>query len=62
MGGEDFSYYTQQIPGCFYRLGTSDPNNPSSGLHTPTFLADENAIKVGMSLLSWIALQELKNK
>lgn len=61
MGGEDFSYYTQHIPGCFYRLGTSNPQNPSSGLHTSTFIADESAIKVGMSLLSWIALHELKN-
>jgi len=61
MGGEDFSYYTHHLPGCFYRLGTSEPNNPSTGLHTPTFMVDENALKVGMSLLSWIALQELKH-
>ena len=60
MGAEDFSYYTQQIPGCFYRLGTSEPGNPSSGLHTATFMVDEIALKTGMSLLSWIALQELK--
>ena len=59
MGGEDFSYYTQEIPGCFYRLGTSEPGNPSTGLHTSTFTVDENALKTGMSLLSWIALQEL---
>ena len=60
MGGEDFSYYTHHIPGCFYRLGTSRPGKPSSGLHTATFMVDENALKTGMSLLSWIALQELK--
>ncbi|MFT4753610.1 MAG: amidohydrolase [Salibacteraceae bacterium] len=60
MGGEDFSYYTQKIPGCFYRLGTSTPGKPSTGLHTSTFTVDENALKTGMSLLSWIALQELK--
>ena len=59
MGGEDFSYYTQIMPGCFFRLGTSTPGNPSSGLHTPTFSVDESALKVGMSVLSWIALQEL---
>lgn len=60
MGGEDFSYYTHEIPGCFYRLGTSEPGNPSTGLHTATFTVDENALKTGMALLSWIALQELK--
>ena len=59
MGGEDFSYYTQEIPGCFYRLGTSEPGNPSSGLHTSTFTVDESALKTGMALLSWIALHEL---
>jgi amidohydrolase len=60
MGGEDFSYYTHHIPGCFYRLGTSEPGTPSTGVHTSTFKVDESALKVGMSLLSWIALQELK--
>tara|TARA_R110002050_G_scaffold263065_1_gene403458 strand:+ start:18213 stop:19406 length:1194 start_codon:yes stop_codon:yes gene_type:complete len=62
MGGEDFSYYTHHIPGCFYRLGTSEPGKPSSGLHTSTFKVDESALKTGMSLLSWIALQELKRQ
>ncbi len=61
MGGEDFSYYTQEIPGCFYRLGTSSPGNPSTGLHTSTFTVDESALKTGMALLSWIALQELNH-
>lgn len=60
MGGEDFSYYTQEIPGCFYRLGTSESNNPSTGLHTSTFTVDESALKTGMALLAWIAIQELK--
>ncbi|UTW67253.1 amidohydrolase [bacterium SCSIO 12643] len=61
MGGEDFSYYTHHIPGCFYRLGTSYPDQPSTGLHTSTFMVDEKALKTGISLLSWIALQELKH-
>lgn len=61
MGGEDFSYYTHHIPGCFYRLGTSSPDQPSSGLHTATFMVDEKALKTGISLLSWIALQELNH-
>lgn len=60
MGGEDFSYYTQEMPGCFYRLGTHPKGKPTSGLHTNTFTIDENALKTGISLLSWITLQELK--
>jgi amidohydrolase len=55
MTGEDFSYYTQQIPGCFYRLGTGE----SSGLHTSTFNVDEKSIELGMGLMSWIAIKTI---
>jgi hippurate hydrolase len=42
MGAEDFGYYAQQIPACFYRV------------HTPTFNIDERAIEVGMGLMAWL--------
>ncbi len=43
MGAEDFAYYTQEIPGCFYRLGVQNPNQ--TGLHTPQFDIDEKALE-----------------
>lgn len=58
MSAEDFSYYTQVIPACFYRLGT---RNESKGIispvHTPTFDVDENSLEVGMGLMAWMAIK-----
>jgi amidohydrolase len=58
MTGEDFSYYTQSMDGCFYRLGTGQ----SSGLHTSTFNVDEDSLEVGVGLMSWIAINLLKEQ
>ena len=55
MGAEDFGYYAQQIPACFYRLGVMNKEKGIvSGVHTPTFNIDENAIEVGMGLMAWL--------
>ena len=55
MGAEDFGFYTQQIPGCFFRLGSGNSQNGiNSGVHTPTFNIDENAIEVGMGMMAWL--------
>ena len=55
MGSEDFGYYSQIIPGCFYRLGTGNKaKGISSGVHTPTFNIDENAIEIGMGMMAWL--------
>ena len=60
MAAEDFSYYTQEIDGCFYRLGTrNEEKGITSGVHTPTFDIDENALEVGAGLMAWLAIKEL---
>ena len=60
MAAEDFSYYTQQVDACFYRLGTgNEARGIRSSVHTPTFDIDEEALEVGVGLMSWIAVQEL---
>ncbi|ERM82895.1 N-acyl-L-amino acid amidohydrolase [Rhodonellum psychrophilum GCM71 = DSM 17998] len=60
MAAEDFSYYTQEIDGCFYRLGTrNEAKGIVSGVHTPTFDIDENALEIGAGLMAWLALNEL---
>jgi len=55
MGAEDFGYYTQVIPGCFYRLGV---RNKEMGIihnvHTPQFNIDERAIETGMGIMAWL--------
>lgn len=53
MGAEDFGYYSKKIPGCFVRLGTrNQAKGITSGVHTPTFDIDENAIAIGMRLMA----------
>jgi amidohydrolase len=60
MAAEDFSYYTQEIDGCFYRLGTrNEAKGIVSGVHTPTFDIDEDAMEIGAGLMAWIAIHEL---
>jgi len=58
MGAEDFAFYSHLIPACFFRLGVSNiEKNITSGVHTPTFNIDENAIEIGMSIMAWLAIQ-----
>lgn len=61
MAGEDFSYFSQQIDACFYRLGTGNQEKGiTSSVHTPTFDIDEAALEIGAGLMSWLAIQELE--
>ena len=52
MGGEDFAYFANEIPGFYYRLGVVAPGTTSGGLHTPTFRADDSAVAMGMKAMS----------
>jgi amidohydrolase len=55
MGAEDFGYYAQQVPACFYRLGTMNKQKGiTSGVHTPTFNIDERAIEIGMGMMAYL--------
>lgn len=55
MGAEDFGYYAQQIPACFYRLGTmNQAKGITAGVHTPIFNIDESAIETGMGMMAWL--------
>jgi amidohydrolase len=60
MAAEDFAYYSQEMPACFYRLGTRNEfRGIVSSVHTPTFDIDETALELGAGLMAWIALNEL---
>lgn len=55
MGAEDFGYYTQEIPGCFFRLGTGNKaKGITSNVHTPTFDVDERSIQTGMGMMAFL--------
>ena len=58
MGAEDFAFYTQKVPACFFRIGVSDPaRGIISPIHTPTFDVDEKALLTSIGLMSWLAIQ-----
>ena len=60
MTAEDFAWYSQKVPACFYRLGTS---NPEKGIvakqHTSTFDIDENAMKIVMETMTFLTINLL---
>lgn len=57
MGAEDFGYYAQKIPACFFRLGTRNQEKGiTHGVHTSRFNIDEEAIEKGVSLMTWLAI------
>lgn len=60
MTGEDFAYFAQNVPSCFYRLGVRNEKlGINANLHTSTFNIDESSLETGMGLMAWIALKEL---
>jgi metal-dependent amidase/aminoacylase/carboxypeptidase family protein len=62
MGAEDFAFYTQRVPACFYRIGVADlARGITSAIHTPTFDIDEKALLTSIGLMSWIAIQNTKS-
>lgn len=61
MTGEDFSFYTLHMPGCFFRLGTNKNNEEfTASVHNAHFDIDETAMKTGVETMTWIALNALK--
>jgi IAA-amino acid hydrolase len=61
MGGEDFAFYTQHVPGVFIVLGVmQDGGGPVYGVHHPLFSANEKALPVGAALHASYALRSLE--
>ncbi len=50
-GGEDFSWYLEEVPGAMARLGVWDRVGPQLDLHQPNFDIDERALAVGVRVL-----------
>ncbi len=60
MTAEDFSYFANIAPSCYYRLGTrNEERGIVSNLHSPTFDVDEKSLETGMGLMAWIAVNML---
>jgi amidohydrolase len=62
MAAEDFAWYTHEVPGCFYRLGTrNEARGIVHGVHTPKFDIDEEALSLSTGLMAWLAIRELQH-
>lgn len=61
MTGEDFSFYTLHMPGCFFRLGTNKNDKEfTASVHNAHFDIDEDALKTGVGTMTSIAINALK--
>lgn len=61
MGGEDFAYFTQAVPGCFVGVGIRNAAvGATYGVHHPQFKVDENALPIGTALHVAFAVESLR--
>ena len=56
MTSEDFGFFSQQYPSTFYRFGVKGTQN-CTGLHTPNFLIDEEALKTSVGTMAYLAMR-----
>lgn len=62
MAAEDFAFYSQKAPACFYRLGVrNEAKGITSSVHTSTFNIDESALETSVGLMAYLAVRELSN-
>ena len=61
-GAEDFAFFANTVPGFFYRLGTVAPGTRSGDHHTPTFMADDASVPIGMRVMSSLVLDYLGSR
>ncbi len=62
MGGEDFAFYLEHVPGAMVRLGTGIAGAPPMDIHQPNFDVDERAIGYGVRLMVHTALEALTSE
>jgi hippurate hydrolase len=55
MGGEDFAYFLEQIPGCYVRFGSQVPGRQGFPAHSSRFDFDEEALPTGAAFLATVA-------
>ncbi|WP_139978112.1 amidohydrolase [Nocardioides litoris] len=59
LGGEDFGWYVDQVPGAMFRLGTRTPGGPTYDLHQGNLRVDERAVGIGARVLAEAAVGSL---
>ena len=60
MGGEDFCYFAEKAPGCFFMIGGATPGEAKRRHHHPLFDVDERSLPLGAALLAEVAVRYLE--
>ncbi|MBQ4377136.1 MAG: amidohydrolase [Bacteroidales bacterium] len=60
MTAEDFAFFAQKIPACYFRVGIHIPGTPFSNLHRPNLMVDERSIELASGLVAYNALRALQ--
>ncbi len=59
LGGEDFGWYLDRVPGAMGRLGTRTPGGPTYDLHQGNLRVDERSVAIGAKVLAHVAAESL---
>ena len=59
MTAEDFAFFAQKIPACYFRVGTHVKNTPITNLHRPNLMIDETSIEHAMGFMAYNTIQAL---
>lgn len=62
LGGEDFAWLLEKVPGAMVRLGTRTPGGHTYDLHRPDFVPDERAVSIGARVLAATAVADLSSR
>jgi amidohydrolase len=62
LGGEDFAWILEKVPGAMVRLGTRTPGGPTCDLHRPDLVVDERAVGIGARILAAAAVRDLSRR
>lgn len=62
MTAEDFAFFAQKIPACYYRIGIHEPGTPFSNLHKANLIVDERSIELANGLIAYNAIKALENR
>ena len=62
MTAEDFAFFAQKIPSCYYRIGIHEPGTPFCNLHRPNLMVDERSIELASGLVAYNAVKALENR
>ena len=62
MTAEDFAFFAQKIPACYFRIGIHEPGTPFSNLHRPNLIVDERSLELANGFVAYNAICALNNR